>query len=64
MWAVDDEATKAFMITFYEYLLRDKLLASEALHLSMKKMRESPPYGDVVYWAPFVLIGDDVTLDL
>jgi len=64
LWAVDDEATKAFMITFYEYLLRDKLRASEGLHLSMKKMRESPPYGDVVYWAPFVLIGDDVTLDL
>ena len=65
LWAVDDdEATKAFMISFYEVLLRDKLPASEALHLSMKKMRESPLYSDVVYWAPFVLLGDDVTLNL
>lgn len=64
LWAVQEEATKAFMIIFYEFLLRNKLRASEALHLSMKKMRESPLYSDVVYWAPFVLIGDDVTLDL
>lgn len=64
LWAVDDEATKVFMLMFYEFLLRDKQSASKALHLSMQKMRESPMYSDVVYWAPFVLIGDDVTLDL
>ena len=63
LWAINDAATQVFMNTFYKFLLRDKLSASEALHLSMKKMRESPLYSDIVYWAPFVLIGDDVTLD-
>lgn len=62
--AINDAATKAFMNIFYKLLLRDKVSASEALHLSMKKMRESPLYSDIFYWAPFVLIGDDVTLDL
>lgn len=64
LWAIDDAATKAFMNIFYKLLLREKKSASEALHLSMKKMRESSLYGDIIYWAPFVLIGDDVTLDL
>ncbi|KAL9989193.1 hypothetical protein ACROYT_G003716 [Oculina patagonica] len=63
LWAVDDDATKAFMNIFYKCLIREKLSASEALHLAMKKMRESPLYNDVEHWAPFVLLGDNVTLD-
>jgi len=30
----------------------------------MKRMRESDQFNEVKYWAPFVLIGDDVTLEL
>ena len=63
LWAVDDKATKEFMIRFYGHLARDKLSASEALHQTMKWMRESKRY-IVKDWAPFVLIGEDVTLDL
>ena len=29
----------------------------------MKCMRESEMFKEVQYWAPFVLIGDDVSLD-
>ena len=63
LWAVDDRATKEFMILFYGHLKRDKLSASEALHQTMKWMRDSKRYR-VNEWAPFVLLGDDVTLDL
>ena len=62
LWLLDDSSTKEFMIRFYGHLARDKLSASEALHQSMKWMRETNKYG-VSDWAPFVLIGDDVTFD-
>jgi len=29
----------------------------------MKFMRESDDFNEVKHWAPFVLIGDDVTLE-
>ena len=63
LWAVDDRATKEFMIRFYGHLKRDKLSASEGLHQTMKWMRDSKRYR-IEDWAPFVLIGDDITLDL
>ena len=63
LWAVDDRATKEFMIRFYGHLKCDKLSACGALHQTMKWMRDSKRYR-VDEWAPFVLIGDDVTLDL
>ena len=37
--------------------------ASEALNQAMKCLRESETFKEVKYWAPFVLIGDNVTLD-
>ena len=61
--AVDDEATKAFMEIFYKCLIHEKMSASEALHQAMKQMRESSQYQEVKKWAPFVLLGDDVSFD-
>ena len=63
LWEIDDEATLVFMKHFYEELVTGKL-ASEALNQAMKSMKESEEFSDVKYWAPFVLIGDDVTLEL
>ena len=60
LWAVDDEATMALMKQFYQHLVNEKS-ASESLHESMKWMRENPDYSEVRKWAPFVLIGDDVS---
>ena len=62
LWAIDDEATMEFMKVFYQQLVHGRS-ASEALNEAMKSMRESDRFNAVKYWAPFVLIGDDVTLE-
>ena len=62
LWAIDDKATLEFMKSFYQHL-KEGRSASEALNRAMKCMRESDKFSEVKYWAPFVLIGDDVTLD-
>ena len=60
-WAVDDEATMHFMFRFYYHLVRGES-ASESLHKTMKWMRAGP-YSKVQQWAPFMLIGDNVTFN-
>ena len=62
LWAIDDKATLEFMKNFYQHLKEGKI-ASEALNQAMNCMRESTEFSDVTHWAPFVLIGDDVTLE-
>ena len=62
LWAVDDEATLEVMKSFYEHLARGQS-ASMALNLAMKCLRESEKFCAVKHWAPFVLIGDDVTIE-
>ena len=61
LWALQDEATEQFMSRFYEHLVRGKS-ASESLHQAMKWMRGNG-FSDVEQWAPFMLIGDNVTFD-
>ena len=62
LWAIDDEATLEFMKSFYQHLIKGKS-ASESLNQAMNSMRESKEFSAAKYWAPFVLIGDDVTLE-
>ena len=62
LWELSDGATLEFMKHFYEHLVEGKS-ASKSLHQAMKWMRESDEFNAVQYWAPFVLIGDDVTLN-
>jgi len=59
LWALEDKATQQFMSRFYEQLVRGES-ASESLHQAMKWMRENG-FSDVGQWAPFMLIGDNVT---
>ena len=61
LWALEDEATKHFMSRFYENVVRGES-ASESLHQAMKWMR-GHGYSDVRQWAPFMLIGDNVSFD-
>ena len=61
LWAIPDEATKKLMSRFYEHLVRGES-ASESLYQAMKWMRNNG-YPDVRDWAPFMLIGDNVTFD-
>lgn len=61
LWAIPDKATEVLMSRFYEHLVKGES-ASESLHQAMKWMR-SNGYSDVRQWAPFMLIGDNVTFD-
>ena len=61
LWAIQDEATEQFMSRFYEHLVGGES-ASESLHQAMKWMRANG-FSDVEQWAPFMLIGDNVTFD-
>ena len=62
LWAIDDKATLMFMRHFYEHLVKGQR-ASKSLHEAMKMMRESDDVNAAKYWAPFILIGDDVTFN-
>ena len=61
LWSINDEATLAFMRHFYEHLVAGQS-ASKSLDQAMKRIRESEEFNAVNDWAPFVLIGDDMTL--
>ena len=61
LWALEDKATEQFMSRFYEHLVRGES-ASESLHQAMKWMRDNG-FAKVSEWAPFMLIGDNVTFD-
>ncbi|XP_044184674.1 tetratricopeptide repeat protein 28-like isoform X2 [Acropora millepora] len=60
LWAVEDDATMQLMKWFYESLVCGKS-ASKSLHEAMKLMREDPKFSGVRQWAPFMLVGDDVS---
>jgi CHAT domain-containing protein len=57
LWPVDDAATMEFMTGFYERLESGQGM-SEALRETKLQMMRSEEYGEVRYWAPFVLAGD------
>ena len=61
LWAVDDYATSRFMASFYESLKKGES-ASKSLQFAMGKIRDVEGHKDPKYWAPFFLIGDDVTI--
>ena len=62
LWAIDDNATLEFMRNFYQHLkLGEK--ASEAVYQATAALRGSEEFQSPYYWAPFVLIGDDVTFE-
>ena len=61
LWALGDKATEQFMSRFYEHLVGGES-ASESLHRAMKWMRANG-FSNVEQWAPFMLIGDNVTFN-
>ncbi|CAH3150810.1 unnamed protein product [Porites lobata] len=63
LWAIDDEATRLFMKSFYQQLASGES-TSVALQRAMKFLRDSHDYSAPKYWAPFVLMGDDVKIEL
>lgn len=61
LWSIDDDATREFMIQFY-LNLQKRNSASLSLQLAMKYMMKTKEYNQPMYWAPFFLMGDDVTI--
>ena len=61
LWAIEDTATEQPMSRFYEHLVGGES-ACESLHEAMKWLRSSG-FPKVCQWAPFMLIGDNVTFD-
>ena len=59
-WALDYKAVEQVMSHFYDHLVAGKR-AGESLPEAMQRMR-SKGY-DINQWEPFILIGDDVTID-
>ena len=59
LWAIDDEATMKFKKSFYQHVRKGEN-SSVALQPAL---RDSEKFSAVKYWAPFILIGDAVTLD-
>ena len=64
LWAIDDAATLTFMEYFYKQLVEEKQRTSKSLNQAMRLMRESKNFSEERLWAPFVLIGDDISLDV
>ncbi|KAK3736189.1 hypothetical protein QZH41_002481 [Actinostola sp. cb2023] len=62
LWSIDDDATREFMKEFY-LNLREKKSATLSLQLAMEHMRGKEEYNQTKYWAPFFLMGEDVTID-
>ena len=63
LWAIDDQATMMFMKSIYQQLASGES-ASGALQRAMKCLRNSQDYSAPKYWAPFVLMGDDIKIEL
>ena len=61
LWAIEDTATEQLMSRFYEHLVGGES-ASESLHQAIKWLRNNG-FPKVCQWAPFMLIGDNVTFD-
>lgn len=55
LWSVDDEATRALMVSFYTHLKRG-LGKAQALRAAQIEVRQK--YPNPYYWAGFVLTGD------
>ncbi len=55
LWKVDDNATKDFMITFYQHFLQTKD-KSAAYQVAQKTIKEK--YKHPYYWGAFVMVGE------
>ncbi|CAH3130031.1 unnamed protein product [Pocillopora meandrina] len=60
-WAIEDKATAELMKHFYKHLVRGES-AGESLHQAVQWLR-SNGFSKPSQWAPFVLMGDNVTFD-
>jgi CHAT domain-containing protein len=62
LWKVDDDATAALMVSYYDNILKGKG-RSDALREAQLSMLANPATKHPFYWAAFIVSGDDRTLD-
>ena len=64
LWSVDDEGTKAFMVSYYQRLI-DGEGRADALAATQKEFRQHPIAGwrNPYIWAAFQLVGDWSAID-
>lgn len=58
LWSVDDEATAALMVAFYEAMIEDRLAPAAALTAAQRRMASTPHWQAPYFWAGFVLQGE------
>lgn len=58
LWSVDDAATAALMVEFYENMLQRNLDPAAALQAAQLTIRENPQWAAPFYWAGFTLQGE------
>lgn len=58
LWSVDDEATTALMVQFYEFLTRDGHGKAQALRRAQLQLLRNQTFGHPYFWAPFILVGN------
>ena len=61
LWPCDNKSTEQFMSRFYENLFQGES-CGESHHQAMKWMRNNG-FSDMRQWAPFAIIGDNVSFD-
>ena len=54
LWPVSDTKTQELMTLFYNYWLKNKLTAFEALHKAKIELKKK--YSEPFYWAGFIII--------
>jgi CHAT domain-containing protein len=59
LWSVNDEATAALMVRFYQELANTTVTKAEALRRAQQSILQNPKYSQhPYYWAPYVLVGN------
>jgi CHAT domain-containing protein len=59
LWQVDDNATKEFMVQFYQELINPDVTKAEALRtVQLAFLAEDSDYWQPYFWAPFILVGN------
>jgi CHAT domain-containing protein len=59
LWNVDDRATMELMKRFYDALWQEGLPPAQALRQAQREMRKTEEFSAPVYWAGFVLQGEE-----
>jgi|GEM_PF-6969219 len=62
LWSVDDQSTSILMKYFYTGLLSGKTKADALREAKLQLIQDG--YGDPLYWAGFILMGDNTPLKL